>query len=279
MKQQRNIQDYKIFALAEKKARDLSFCLLTSKEIVEGIGLSPIQTAKLLSRLVAQGRIGQLQRKLYIVPGRLPPGKIWKPSSYLVLASYMSWLGAKWQITGLDAFSRHGFTTQLPQKIFLYNDKLSGEFSVAGSKFIFIKIAKRRIGSYENFQITDSDLKIIFSSKARTLFDAIFDYKRFGTLPKAYTWVAAVKKDKELIGELIDCAVRYGNKITIQRLGFVLGKLGIKESTLLRLKKKIGKSKTLVSLAPGTRAGVIDKTWNVIENISLKTLLENVEEF
>jgi hypothetical protein len=40
----------------------------------------------------------------------------------------------------------------------------------------------------------------------------------------------------------------------------------------------MGKSKTLVSLTPGSRAGAIDKIWNIIENISLKNILENIED-
>ncbi len=274
--QQRNTQDYKLFALAEKKAAGKTLCLLTSAEIMDTLGLSSIQTARLLTRLVSQGRIGQLQRKLYIAPGRLPPGKLWKPSAYLVLACYMEWLKAKWQITGWDAFARYGFSTQISQKVFLYNDKLSGEFLVAGSKFVFIKIPVKKIGFRKSYIISESNLKLFFSSKARALFDAVIDYNRFGTIPRSFGWITTISKDKNLIKELINCTYQLGNKSTIQRIGFILDKLEINKKLLLKLKQKIKKS-SLVCLTPGSRSGPINKTWNIIENIPYNTLMQNKE--
>jgi predicted transcriptional regulator of viral defense system len=284
-KQVRNIQDYRLIALSMKKSGGRPWSILTSDEVIQELGLTPLQTSKLFSRLASQERIQQLRRGVYIAPGtELPLGKQWTPSPYESLYAYMDWLDANWQITGLAAFNHHGFSTQISQVITVYNDKISETVESGGGRFIFIKRPYDKLGNkllcpmYGNIEIP-------FSSKARTIFDAIYDGKRFGTLPSAYTWikwVLEVEKNKEVIQELIQCCLKYGNKQTIARIGFVLEQLNV-ETSLLEQYLEQNKSTTLIPLVPfikdipGERKGTINQRWNIIENKELSNIFSDME--
>jgi predicted transcriptional regulator of viral defense system len=279
MKQQddlkRNIQDYQLLALGERKSMGKEWVLLSSNEIMESLGLDSQQSFRLLSRLLKQKRIQQLRRGLYLVPGYLPPGKIWAPSNYEALWAYMDWLGAKWQITGHAAFTRYGFSTQIPQIITVYNNKLSGKADAGGGRFIFIKLPVNQIGSIKLFKMPGG-IKIPFSSKARTIFDAIHFANRFGTIPEAYKWIKLIAKDSKEIDELIKCTLLYGNKQSISRIGFVLESINIDVSSLFnKIEEQAGK--TFFSLIPNSRNGPANKKWKIIENKNLNQIFSEME--
>lgn len=279
MKQQddlkRNIQDYQLFALGERKSMGKEWVLLSSNEIMESLGLDSQQSFRLLSRLLKQKRIQQLRRGLYLVPGYLPPGKIWAPSNYEALWAYMDWLGAKWQITGLAAFTRYGFSTQVPQIFTVYNNKLSGTSEAGGGRFIFIKLKEDQLGNIKLFEMPGG-IQIPFSSKARTIFDAIHLSNRFGALPEAYTWIKLIAKNTNEINELITCALLYGNKQSISRIGFVLESLQI-DASLLSNKLSEQPSKTFFSLIPNSRKGPMNKKWKIIENKKISQIFSDME--
>ena len=272
----RNIQDYRLLALGERKANGRPWAILTSKETSQALGLTAKQTARLFSRLLLKNRVQQLRRGLYLTPSRLPLGKIWQPSPYEALWAYMNWLDAKWQITGLDAFNRYGFSTQITQVITVCNDKLSGQIEAGGSRFIFIKTDKKMLGNINLFPMI-GDIEVPFSSKARTIFDAVYYSNRFGSLPMAYTWIAEIKTDQNAIKELMSCCLTYGNRQTISRIGFVLEKLNINTAILINKKQK-NTTQTLVSLLPGSRKGKIDRRWGIIENKSIYEIFSYLEK-
>jgi len=272
---QRNDQDYKLFALAERNAQNKTWVLMTQEEVSQQLRLEPQQVFRLFTRLKVQGRIQQLHRGLYMLPGRLPPGKLWKPSPYETLIAYMGYLNANWQITGLAAFSHYGYSTQVPQKIHVYNDVISGDKEVAGNQFYFIKVPKNRLGNVKEIRIT-GNYDISFSSQWRTIFDAIFESSRFGTLPEAYMWLVSVKQNQKALNEIIHCCVRYGNNITTARIGYFLEKIGCDVGKLYQhfCSKN---SKALILFVPGKRAGETNKKWNIIENYSISKILEGME--
>lgn len=270
-------QQYKAFAYAERKADDEPCCVLSSTELERVLGINKKQTARLFTRLVKDGRIQQLQRGVYLFPGRLPPGKKWKPSPYLALAHYMNWKKATWQISGLDALSRHGFTTQIPQSLFVYNDVYSGEKEVGGSQFIFVKVPKTKLGHIVTFSIPGSQLKLIYSSKARVVFDMFFEQARVKMLGLAINAVRLSQNDKSFLNELIECALRYGNKASQQRIGFVLSSLGVNGIKLKILRKDLGKNVAAIPLFPPSRKGHVNKEWGIIETAEFGAMAESDE--
>ncbi|MES2614722.1 MAG: hypothetical protein V4591_04835 [Bdellovibrionota bacterium] len=257
-------------------AQNKSSVLMTQEEVTKNLNLQPQQVFRLFSRLLAQGRIQQLQRGLYMLPGRLPPGKQWKPSAYEALIAYMKYLKSYWQITGLAAFALHGFSTQVPQKIFVYNDTISGEKELAENQFYFIKVYKSRLGNVKKVNLLEKNQCIFFSSYYRTIFDAILECSRFGTLPEAFTWLASILPNKKALEEIIYCCTHYGNITTTARIGYFLEKIGYNVAPLYKYFQSTN-SKAQILFIPGQKIGQINKKWNIIENFPISKILENVE--
>ena len=110
------------------------------------------------------------------------------------------------------------------------------------------------------------------SSAEQTLLDAVYDYKKYGTLPKAYDWIATAVQDKKINPEkLMDITIKYGNTMSQKRIGWVLDKLKTSKKIMNRLKRKIPKTKFLVPLDPKNNVGPINKKWGVIENVALSS--------
>jgi len=270
-KPQRNDQDYRLLALAAARSEGRTWALLSSDTVKDTLSLSTLQAARLFTRLLREGRIQRLQRGLYMVPASPPPGKRWIPSAYEALWAYMNWLNATWQISGYAAFTRHGFSTQIVQRITVFNDTLSGEEVVGGSRFVFVKLPAYKLGC-TNIHSAPGGINIIFSSRPRILFDAIAEAKRFASLPEAYGWFTALRDSPDEIASLKQICLTIGNRQTVARIGFVLESLGVDASELL---PKIGNAGTLVPLVPmpkNARMGKTNTRWRIIENVSLSKM-------
>lgn len=163
----------------------------------------------------------------------------------------------------------------MPQIITVYNNKLSGKTEAGGGRFIFIKLSPNQLGDTKLFQMPGG-LEIPFSSKARTIFDAIHFANRFGTLPEAYKWIKIIAKDSNETNQLIKCALAYGNKQSISRIGFVLESLNVDASFLFNKLEKVP-SKTFFSLIPNSRNGSSNKRWKIIENKNLNQIFSEME--
>jgi predicted transcriptional regulator of viral defense system len=273
---QRNNQDYQLLALAAARCEGRTWALLTSDTVKDTLGLSDLQTARLFTRLLREQRIQRLQRGLYLIPAVPPPSKRWVPSPYEALWAYMNWLKATWQITGYAAFTRHGFSTQIVQRMTVLNDTLSGEQEVGGSRFVFVKLPSQKLGFTQKYSLTGG-IEIVFSSRQRSLFDAVAEAKRFAVLPEAYGWFTSLKKNPDDVLVLKKICLAIGNRQTVARIGFVLESLGFDASELL---PKIGTAGTLVPLVPMTqneRRGTANKRWRIIENVSLAKIFSSQE--
>ena len=69
--------------------------------------------------------------------------------------------------------------------------------------------------------------------------------------------------------KLIDVTIKYGNKISQKRIGWVLEKLKAPKKNVSFLQKKVSRSKFLTPLNPKNRKGSINREWGVIENVKL----------
>ena len=94
--------------------------------------------------------------------------------------------------------------------------------------------------------------------------------KKYGTLPKAYDWIAIAVQNKKINPKkLVSVAIRCGNTMSQKRIGWVLDELKIPQKIMSRLKKKIPKTNFLVPLNPKNNVGPINKKWGVIENVKI----------
>lgn len=236
-------------------------------EIAPALGITAKQERELLSRLTRNRWITRIWRGLYAVPERLPPGGVWSPGAYRTLDLLMRELEGRYQLTGATAFNFYGFDDQVPNWIIAYNNRLSGRREIGGVNYLFIKTPEGRLGGVTLVRAPDG-VRVVYSSKARTLMDAIYDWSRFDGIPRAYRWIElSLPKDTKLAGELARVTRRYGNLATLRRIGFVLTRVQPSGAAGRSILRAISKGKSLIPLIPSRPArGRIDRTWGIIVN-------------
>ncbi len=93
--------------------------------------LTPDQERKLLSRLARAKLIARVRRGLSLVPPRLPPGGIWTPDEILAINTLIADRQGRYQICGPNAFNLYGYDNQVPNRVYAYNNRISGDRSIA----------------------------------------------------------------------------------------------------------------------------------------------------
>jgi predicted transcriptional regulator of viral defense system len=133
--------------------------------------------------------------------------------------------------------------------------------------FQFIKIADKRLGA-TNVVRSREGVEIIYSSKARTLMDAVYDWSRFNSLPRGYDWIRQeIKKDFKLGAKLVEATVQYGNQAAARRTGYLLSTLDQNSRITNKLQRQLSSSKSLIPLIPNRPAkGTVNRKWGVIVN-------------
>lgn len=251
--------------LAFSQMRGIS--AVRSEEVAEGLGLNAAQTRELLSRMSRRGLIARVRRGLYLVPTRLPPGGKWTPSEFLSLDTLIKDRQGDYQICGPTAFLRYGFDQQVPNRVYVYNNVLSGQRKIGAASFTLIKVDKSRLGDTDTFT-TPEGIKVYYSSRTRTLVDAVYDWSRFGSLPRAFDWIRAeLKRDPKAAKLISSAAIRFSNLSTLRRLGKLFELEGVAESLLQKIERELPKTSAEIPWCP-TRAkrGTVDRRWGVIFN-------------
>ena len=157
--------------------------------------ISRDQERELFRRMSRGGLIARVRPGLYLVPALLPLGGLWSPDEILALNTLMEDSKAKYQICGLNAFNRYGFDEQVPNRTYAYNNRNSGDRKIGSVALTLIEVADKRLGNTEMVQ-TAEGLKAVYSSRARALLDAVYDWSRFNSLPRAYEWIRKELKVK-----------------------------------------------------------------------------------
>jgi len=235
-------------------------------DIAEALGLTPKQERELLSRMARAGLIVRIRNGLYMVPSQIPPGGRWTPGEYKLARALMEDAGATYQIIGPTAFHQYGLDEQVPNNVTIYNDKISARRVIAGIAFILIKVAKHRLGGAIDLELPDGT-QVKISGLARTLMDAVYDWDRFNTLPRAYNWIRSQKNNSTVINELAKLTIQYGNSGTMRRIGWILETCQASPHILRKLKAELTKTRSLIPLVPTLPdRGDINRDWGVIVN-------------
>jgi len=231
------------------------------------LGLTAPQERKVLSRLSQAGMIVRVWRGVYLVPPRLPLGGKWSPGEWLALDTLMATVQGRFQVCGPNAFNRYGFDEQVPNCLYAYNNRLSGERLVGRITFILIKLADERLGDTETFR-TPEGIKAVYASRARTLVDAVYDWSRFNGIPRAYHWILSeLNAGRVHATDLVKCTVRYGDKGTLRRMGFLLEREGVDERLLLKLQRVLTPTTSPIPWLPrAPKRGAINKRWGIVDN-------------
>ena len=225
------------------------------------------QERKLFSRLARAGMIARVWRGLYLVPPRLPLGGKWSPDEGLALATLMAARGGRYQICGVNAFNRYGFDEQMPNRVYAYNNRLSGDRRIGSVQFTLIKVADTRLGVTEQTASSDGP-PAIYSSRARSLVDAVYDWSRFGSLPRGYSWIRTELEAKRVkAADLVDLTLRYGDRGTIRRIGALLEREGVAENLLRKLERALPATSSPIPLIPRrAKRGPVERRWGVVWN-------------
>ena len=236
-------------------------------DLIRPLGITPVQERELLSRLARRGLIARIRRGLYLVPRRLPPGGRWSPGEFSALSALIDDRRGCYQICGPNAFYRYGWDDQVPNRTYAYNNRISGEREIGSVELVLIKVADKRLGGTETFQTPDG-VEAVYSSRTRTLVDAVYDWSRFGSLPRAYAWIRAeLADDPKAATRIVKVALQYGNLSTLRRLGKLLALEGVKPSLLRQLEAKIPSSSALIPWVPTyPKRGTVDRRWGVLFN-------------
>jgi predicted transcriptional regulator of viral defense system len=229
--------------------------------------LSMRQQYWILSRLARAGMIARVRPGLYLLPPRLPLGGRWSPDETLALNTLMGDLRGRYQVCGPNAFNRYGLDEQVPVRVFAYNNRISGERTIGAVALTLIKVADDRLGGTEDVPSREG-APLVYSSRARTLVDAVYDWPRFRSLPRAYDWIRRELSAKRVRAEeLVETSIRYGNMGTVRRIGALLEREGVPERLLRKLERSLGSTTCLIPWVPGrpTR-GKANPRWGVVFN-------------
>ena len=229
--------------------------------------LTALQERKLFSRLAQAGMIARVWRGLYLVPPRLPLGGKWSPGEILALNALMEELKGRYQICGPNAFNRYGFDEQVPNRVYAYNNRISGERTVGPVALTMIKVADERLGNTETVE-TEEGVTAVYSSRARTLLDAVYDWSRFNSLPRGYAWIRKeLAAEKVGAAELVRVTLQYGDKGTIRRMGVLLEREGVGAALLRKLERVLKPSTGLIPWIPGyPKRGTVNRRWGLVVN-------------
>ncbi len=236
-------------------------------ELTGPLKITREQERELFRRMSRGGLIARVRPGLYLVPALLPLGGLWSPDETLALNTLMEDSKAKYQICGPNAFNRYGFDEQVPTRVYAYNNRISGDRKIGAVALTLIEVADKRLGDTEIVE-TAEGAKAIFSSLPRTLLDAVYDWSRFNTLPRAYDWIRkALKANRVMPAELVAVTLKYGDIGTIRRMGALLEREGVASPLLKNLEKALPKSSSLIPwISTKPKRGTVNRRWGVVIN-------------
>lgn len=241
--------------------------ILATGDLTGPLQISAKQERELFSRLFRSGMIAQVRRGLYLVPERLPLGGLWSPDEILALNTLMEDQKGGYQICGPNAFNRYGFDEQVPTRVYAYNNRLSGDRRIGQVALTLIKVADNRLGSTDEVQ-TAEGLTAVYSSRVRTLLDAVYDWSRFYSLLQSYQWISNELAAKRVTPrDLVSVTLQYGDKGTIRRIGALLEREGVAAPLLNKLERALAPSSSMIAWIPTyPKRGTINRRWGVVIN-------------
>jgi predicted transcriptional regulator of viral defense system len=172
-----------------------------------------------------------------------------------------------YQICGPNAFNRYGFDDQIPNRVYAYNNRISGERTIGAVALTLIKVADERLGDTEEIQTAEGQTAV-YGSRVRTLIDAVYDWSRFNSLPRVYDWIKReLAASRVGAAELVTTTLRYGDKGTLRRIGALLEMQGVETSLLQKLEAALAPSKGVIPWIPTKpKRGKINSRWGVVLN-------------
>jgi predicted transcriptional regulator of viral defense system len=263
MKTRLGRQESQLLAYAEMRG----LRTLRTGDLVKPLRLTSQQERELFRRMSRSGLVARVRPGLYLVPPRLPLGLRWGPTPTEAINALMDDCGGRYQLCGPNAFNRCGFDDQIPARLYAYNNRISGNRKIGNVEITLIKVADKRLGATEAVR-TPEGPKLVYSSRARALVDAVYDWSRFNGIPRGYQWIRdelAAKRVRP--SELVDLTLRYGDTGTIRRMGALCEQIGVSARLLRRLEAKLPDTSSPIPFVPNRpKRGPAVARWGIVLN-------------
>jgi predicted transcriptional regulator of viral defense system len=194
-------------------------------------------------------------------------GGKWSPDEALALNTLMAGKQGRYQICGPNAFNLYGFDEQVPTRVYVYNNRLSGERQIGAVALTLIKVADARLGDTEKIRKPDGEV-VVYASRTRALVDAVYDWSRFNGLPRGYEWIRReLTAGRVSAADLTKTTLRYGDTGTIRRIGALLEREKVGDGLLRRLEKALRPTTSLIPWIPTRpKRGTVNRRWGVVLN-------------
>lgn len=155
----------------------------------------------------------------------------------------------------------------MPNRFYTYNNRISGIRKIGVVALTLIKVADARLGDTESTGPPE-DGGLVYSSRVRTLVDAVYDWSQFRSLPIAYDWIREDLRRKRVAhAELIGCTLKYGDTSTTRRIGVLLEDAGVDERLLARLRRRLKPTTAFIPWIPGRpKRGTCLRKWGIVMN-------------
>ncbi len=199
----------------------------------------------LIEKLQKKKRLVSIKRGVYMIIPFTSVDKKWALDEYRIV-DYL--LKENYYVGVYNAFNLHGFTEQVPNKMFVFNTKYSADKKILHYNFKFFKIKKDKLfGIFRKY-------KYPYSDKERTIIDALDYPKYLGGLSEVMDRIKNVKYDKK---KLIDYAIKYDSVKIIKLIGLLTN--SNKLQNLLKKKKALSYYTTIKK----SRIKLLDKKWKI----------------
>jgi predicted transcriptional regulator of viral defense system len=240
-------------------------------DLVRVLNISAEQERKVLSGMARRGLAARVRRGLYLMPPVLPLGGRWSPGEPLALTALMLDRGAQYQICGQNTFHRYGWDEQVPNRIYAYNNRISGDRSIGQVELTLVKVSDDRLGDTESVT-TPEGIELVYSTRARSLVDAVYDWSRFNSLPQAFDWIRDdLAAGRIPVVDLVEAALNFSNQGTTRRIGYLLERLSEEQSIPVRLVSRLERamrpsSSTIPWIPTMAKRGQVNKRWGLVIN-------------
>jgi len=247
------------------------FTTQDARKAASSCGISDGYVLESLHYLANTGWVVRLKGGLYVISSSFPgmtPVHEFKIAMALVHPAAIS----HW-----SAMHFHGMTEQIPQRVYvttthaipiLKPDKKRKKNQKSYSREInsviyeFVKVKPERFFGTKEYWI--GEVKVTITDPERTLIDGLIAPKYFGDWAEVYSafesYISKLDLDKT-----IDYSLRF-DAACAKRLGWILDRLGVKDSILQRLESVPIKGYRILD-PTGPRNGHCSKRWMIQENI------------
>jgi len=199
----------------------------------------------MIEKLQKKKRLVPIKKGIYMIVPLAAVDKRWALDNFQ-LVDYL--LKEDYYVGLYNAFNLHGFTEQMPTKMFIFNTKYSADKNILHYRYKFFKIKKDKLfGIFRGY-------KYPYSNRERTIIDALEYPEYLGGLSEVIDRIKKVKYNKTI---LIDYAIKYDSVKIIKLVGLLTN-----SNKLLNLLKK-KKALSYYTTIKKTRTELLDKKWKI----------------